>query len=69
MYEDGRVVLDIDNNPVMDFPDIPPPLPSEVEPALMEAIRRIDPRIRWEDAHWMEHGVCYGCSLLYFNMR
>ena len=49
MYDDGRVVLDLDNNPVMDFRDLPATLSSEVEPALLEAIRRIEPRIRWQD--------------------
>lgn len=45
MYDEGRVVLDPDNHPIMDYRDIPWTLSSNIEGALMEAIRRLDPRI------------------------
>ena len=49
MFDEGRVVLDLDNEPVNDYRDIPLTLSSVVEGALMEAIRRLDPRIRHFD--------------------
>ena len=42
MYDEGRVVLDLDNDPVNDYEDIPLTLSSKVEGALMEAISRLD---------------------------
>lgn len=45
MSHHGRVVLDLDHHPIKDYKDIPLTLASKVEGALMEAIRRIDPRI------------------------
>lgn len=45
MYDEGRVVLDPDNHPINDYRDIPSTLSSNTEGALMEAIRRLDPRI------------------------
>ena len=45
MCHHGRVVLDLDHHPVKDYKDIPLTLSSKVEGALMEVIRRIDPRI------------------------
>lgn len=45
MYDEGRVVLDLDNHPVKDYKDIPLTCSSQIEGALMEAIRRIDFRI------------------------
>ena len=45
MFDEERVVLDLDNDPVKDYRDIPLTLSSEVEGALLEAIRRLDLRI------------------------
>lgn len=45
MFDEGRVVLDINKNPIKDYRDIPLTLSSMVEGALMEAIWRIDTRI------------------------
>lgn len=45
MFDDGRIVLDLDNDPIKDYSNIPLTLSSEVEGALMEAIRRLDHRI------------------------
>ena len=45
MYDEGCVVLDLNNHPVKAYRDIPLTLSSKVEAALMEVIRRIDPRI------------------------
>ena len=49
MYDEGRVVLDLNNNPVRDFRDIPLTLSSEVEGGLLTLIRRLDDRIAWPD--------------------
>ena len=49
MYDEGRVVLDLNGHPVKDFRDIPLTLSSEVEGALMQAIRDLDPRIKFPD--------------------
>lgn len=49
MYHEGRVILDLDHHPVKDYRDIPLTLSSKVEGGLMEAIRRIDPRITMND--------------------
>ena len=45
MFHEGRVVLSLDNHPIKDYKDIPLTVSSRVEGALMEAIRRLDPRI------------------------
>ena len=50
MFDDGRVVLDMDNHPVVDYEDIPIVLSSAFEGWCMEAIHRIDSRI--ERADW-----------------
>ena len=39
------MVIDLNNHPVKDYPDLPLTLSSKVEDALMEAILRIDTRI------------------------
>ena len=49
MYYDGCVVLDLDNHPVNDYRDIPLTVSSKIEGELMEAIRRLDPRIAFRD--------------------
>ena len=49
MYDEGCVVLDLNNHPVKAYRDIPLTLSSKVEAALMEAIRRTDPRISMID--------------------
>ena len=49
LYNDGLVVLDVDNHPIKDYKDIPLTLSSRVEGALVEAIRRLDPRITIPD--------------------
>ena len=45
MYDEGRVVLNPDNHPINDHRNIPSTLSSNIEGALMEAIRQLDPRI------------------------
>lgn len=47
--DEGRVVLDIDNRPVKNFPNIPSTLSSEAEAYLMEMISRMDTRICHRD--------------------
>ena len=49
MFHEGRVVLSLDNHPVKNYRDIPLTVSSKVEGALMEAIRRLDPRIVIQD--------------------
>ena len=49
LYEDGCVVLDLDNWPLNAFESIPLTLSSNVEGGLMEAIIRYDDRIKMED--------------------
>ena len=49
MYDEGCVVLDLNNHPIKAYRDIPLTLSSKVEAALMEVIRRIDPRISMID--------------------
>lgn len=49
MFDEERVVLDLNNNPIKDYRDIPLTLSSMVEGALMEAIWRIDTRITTMD--------------------
>ena len=49
LFDEGRVVLDLDNDPIKDFKDIPLTLSSAVEGALMEAISRLDNRIQIYD--------------------
>ena len=49
LFDEGRVVLDLDNDPVKDYKDIPLTLSSEVEGALMEAISRLDDNIKIYD--------------------
>lgn len=46
MFDEGRVVLDLNNHPVKDYGDIPLTLSSQVEGSLMEIILRLDPRIK-----------------------
>ncbi|MCJ1424585.1 hypothetical protein MMC29_002473 [Sticta canariensis] len=48
-YDRGRVVLDIDNNPVKKRKNIPLTLASNADPWLLENIRREDTRITYED--------------------
>lgn len=45
----GRVVLDLDNRPVLDFVDLPATLSTEFSGRCMEAISRLDPRISHGD--------------------
>ena len=45
MYDEGRVVLDLNNHPIKAYQDIPLTLSTEVEGGLLVAIRGIDPRI------------------------
>lgn len=49
LFDEGRVVLDLDNDPVKDYKDIPLTLSSQVEGALMEAISRLDADIKIYD--------------------
>ena len=49
MYDEERIVLDLSNHPVRIFRDIPSVLSSKFEGSLMALIRRLDPRIQWED--------------------
>ena len=49
LFDEGRVVLDLDNDPIKDYKDIPLTLSSEVEGALMEAISRLDDEIHIYD--------------------
>ena len=49
LFDEGRVVLDLDNDPIKDYKDIPLTLSSVVEGALMEAISRLDNRIQIYD--------------------
>ena len=51
MYHNDRLVLDLDHHPVLDYKDIPLTVSSQVEGGLLEAIRCLDPRIRWQDFH------------------
>ena len=45
LYEEGCIVLDLDNHPLKAYESIPLTLSSKVEHALMEAIIRYDDRI------------------------
>ena len=49
LYEDGCVVLDLDERPLKAFESIPLTLASNVEGGLLEAITRFDDRINMED--------------------
>ena len=48
MHE-GRVVLDSDNHPVLNYPEIPKTCSSDMEGCIMEAIRRENPNITHKD--------------------
>ncbi|MCJ1380677.1 hypothetical protein MMC17_003785 [Xylographa soralifera] len=48
-YRDGKVLLDQDNNPVNDFIKIPATLSAELEGQHMEAMCRLDSRIKQAD--------------------
>ena len=45
LYENGCIVLDLDDHPLKAYESIPLTLSSRVEDALMEAITRYDDRI------------------------
>ncbi|MCJ1263534.1 hypothetical protein MMC22_003404 [Lobaria immixta] len=49
LYYNGRIVLDIDNHPVLDYVDLPATLSTEFSGLHMEAIARLDPRISHND--------------------
>ena len=45
MYDEGRVVFDLNNHPIKAYQDIPLTLSTEVEGGLLMAIRGIDLKI------------------------
>lgn len=49
LYYNGRVVLDLDNHPVLDYIDLPATLSTRFSGQYMEAITRLDPRISHND--------------------
>lgn len=49
LIHDGKIVLDRDNRPVLDFEDLPATLSAELSGQHMEAIARLDPRISHRD--------------------
>ena len=49
MYDDERIVLDLNNHPVRMFRDIPLTLSSKVDAGLITVIKRLDQRIGWDD--------------------
>ena len=49
LYYNGRLVLDLDNNPILDYVDLPSTLSTEFSGGYMEAITRLDPRIGHKD--------------------
>ncbi|KAL8785828.1 MAG: hypothetical protein Q9213_003135 [Squamulea squamosa] len=49
MWWRGHAVVDIDRAPLRDFRDIPSTLASNVEPGLLEAIERLDSRVRHQE--------------------
>ena len=49
MYRYGHLVLSIDDEPILDYPDIPDVLSFLLEGHIVEAIMRLDPRITIED--------------------
>lgn len=49
LYYNGRVVLDLDSHPVLNYVDLPATLSTEFSGQHMEAITRIDPRISHND--------------------
>ena len=49
MTRNGRVVLDIDNHPVTDWPDLPATISSMIEGGRMEAMTRLNPRLTQKD--------------------
>lgn len=49
LYYNGRLVLDLDNNPILDYVDLPATLSTEFSGEYMEAITRLDPRISHKD--------------------
>ena len=64
LYEDGCVVLDLDNWPLNAFESIPLTLSSNVEGGLMEAIIRYDDRIQMEDL-WARLSVLLSLASLW----
>ena len=45
LYDEDRVVLDLDDRAILNYRDIPLTCSSQIEGGLMEAIRRLDTRI------------------------
>ncbi|KAL8737605.1 MAG: hypothetical protein Q9181_001506 [Wetmoreana brouardii] len=49
MYWRQHLVVDTDRNPIRDFEHLPSTLARDVEPGLLEALERSDPRVRHQD--------------------